>query len=70
MTTVKITASGPQSVLLVHELKHAGLVADQDYTWEFHPSIDDRFTGPPDPSYVLFTFTDEATATFYRMKWL
>jgi hypothetical protein len=67
---VKKIATAYEAMALVHELKSAGLYYGQDYEWEFHPSINDRFTGPPDPSYVLFTFNDESTATFYELKWL
>ena len=66
---LKIIANAVTAMSKVSELKAAGLVLDKDFTWEFHPSINDRFTGPPDPSYVLFNFYDDATATFYELKW-
>ena len=54
--------------MLAEDLRSAGLTK-QDFEWEFHPSIDDNFSGSPDPSYVVFTFYDDATATFYELKW-
>jgi len=66
---LKIVATAQESLTLVRELKDAGLVVDEDFEFSWYPSINDRFTGPPDPSYVLFTFKDESTATFYQLKW-
>jgi hypothetical protein len=61
---------GPASkaMMLAEDLRSAGLTK-QDFEWEFHPSINDRFIRPPDPSYAIFTFYDDATATFYELKW-
>ena len=66
---LKIICPASKAMMLAEELRSAGLVSDSDYRWEFHPSIDDNFSGSPDPSYVIFTFYDDATATFYELKW-
>ena len=66
---LKIIANANKAMFMAAELKASGLRVETDFDWEFHPSIDDRFTGPPDPSYVVFIFYDDATATFYELKW-
>ena len=66
---LKIIANAVTAMSKASELKAAGLVLDKDFTWKFHPSIDDWFTGAPNPSYVVFTFYDDVTATFYELKW-
>jgi hypothetical protein len=65
---LKIVSPASKAMGLADELKSAGLTK-QDFEWEFHPSMDDWFTSQPNPSYVIFTFYDDATATFYELKW-
>jgi hypothetical protein len=66
---LKIVASASKAMMLADELKASGLIPDKDFTWKFHRSIDDWFTSSPNPSYVVFTFYDDAMATFYELKW-
>jgi hypothetical protein len=65
---LKIVATASKAMELAEELRSAGLTK-QDFSWKFHPNINDRFFGSNEPSYVIFTFYDDATATFYELKW-
>lgn len=51
------------------ELRQAGYVQGVDFDWSYHPSMNDRFTGPEKPAYVLFYFYKESLATYYTLKW-
>jgi hypothetical protein len=65
---LKIVATASKAMELAEELRSAGLTK-QDFEWKFNPNISDGFTGSNEPSYAVFTFYDDATATFYELKW-
>jgi hypothetical protein len=65
---LKIIGPASKAMMLAEELRSAGLTV-QDFIWKFHPNISDGFTGSNEPSYAVFTFYDDATATFYELKW-
>jgi hypothetical protein len=60
-----------EAIALKYELAQSGLVLVQDYIWEYHPVKynHDWSTNPLERSRVVFTFSDPALASFYRLKW-
>jgi hypothetical protein len=70
MTNLKIVANASRTLTLVQELRDAGYIQGTDFEFTFNPSIQDRFSGPTKPSYVLFRFRQEELSTFYRLKWI
>ena len=53
-----------------NELLQAGLVMNQDFTWYYQQARWDDFSHEPTlPQCVVFEFTKESLATFYKLKW-
>lgn len=50
-----------------HELESAGLILNKDFEWKWNSPTTDfaRSTS----SWVEFTFTNPAHATFYKLRW-
>jgi len=69
MITLRLEISASQGMDHAKELRLAGYSQGIDYDWSYHPSLNDRFTGPTKPAYVLFYFYKESLATFYKLKW-
>jgi hypothetical protein len=69
MINLKLTITAGKSLELVNELRSAGYIQGVDFDFRFYPSIQDRFTGPAKPSFVLFHFYKESLATYYGLKW-
>ena len=71
MTTLRISGiSASKTLELVNELRKEGYINQIDFDFAFYPSINDRFSGPTKPSYVVFTFHKEELASFYGLKWI
>jgi hypothetical protein len=60
--------SANEALELKQKLDQAGLSMGQDYEWAYCPSRYDGFYTPR-PRHAIFSFRDEATATFFRLKW-
>jgi len=60
--------SANEALELKQKLDQAGLSMGQDYEWAYCPARDDGFYTPR-PRHAIFSFRDEATATFFRLKW-
>lgn len=72
MHTVTILHVGPLAAIeLKDQLVTAGLVDNQDFTWEYHQARydNDGYTAVT-PRQVIFSFREPALATFYQLKWL
>lgn len=58
------------AIELKDQLVAAGLVMDQDFTWEYHQARydNDGFTAVT-PKQATFSFFEPSLATFYQLKW-
>ena len=59
-----------QALALKDQLADAGLILHYDYTWCYHPLIEDYMD--PDnnwPPRVEFNFTDKKWETYFTLKW-
>ena len=69
MINLKLEINAANAMERVNELREAGYIQGVDFDFRFYPSIQDRFTGPAKPSFVLFHFYKESLATYYGLKW-
>lgn len=69
MLTIRLDISANKAMDIVGELREKGYGQGIDYDFAYHPSINDRFTGPTKPSYVVFTFYKESLATWFTLKY-
>ena len=69
MIKIKLEISAAKTMEKASELRAAGYVQGVDFDFEYYPSIQDRFNGPPKSSFVLFHFYKESLATYYGLKW-
>ncbi len=69
MINLRLEISAAKTMEKASELRAAGYVQGVDFDFEYYPSIQDRFNGPPKSSFVLFYFYKESLATYYGLKW-
>jgi len=72
MHRVRIEHISPlASIDLKDQLLAAGLVIDQDFTWEYRQATynNDGYTAV-DPKQAIFSFCEPSLATFYQLKWI
>ena len=59
-----------EALALKDELTAAGLIIHYDYTWCYHPLVEDYWD--PDntwPPRVEFNFIDQKWETYFQLKW-
>jgi hypothetical protein len=70
MIKVKMDGMLPkQAMETVSELRDKGYVQGIDFDFTYHPSINDRFSGPTKPCYTIFTFYKESLATWFTLRY-
>jgi hypothetical protein len=60
--------SATHALSLKDELSLAGLIIHRDYTWCYHPLIDQWPEDSVAP-WVEFNFVDPALESFYSLRW-
>jgi len=59
------------AIELKDQLTAAGLIINQDFTWEYYQArYDNDGFSPVTPKQAIFSFREPALATFYQLKWL
>ncbi len=62
--------SMPEVLEMVYELRARGLVTGKDFDFEYHPPVNDNFTGVNQSSKkVVFIFYNEKYASWFGLKW-
>lgn len=69
MKNLRLEITPSLALTYVQELRDSGLVQGVDFDFSYFPTINDRFSGPSKPAYVLFHFYKDSLATFYTIKW-
>ena len=54
---------------ILDDLKTAGYIMNQDFTWAYHPTKWDNFNGTTSPRGVEFTFMNSTLATWFGLKY-
>jgi len=56
MKNLRLEITPSMALSYVQELRDSGLVQGVDFDFSYFPTINDRFSGPSKPAYVLFHF--------------